>query len=112
MGSNVSISNEKEGVLGVLANVDRGELLLDYEQAMRDVLDAVIEQQKSGKVTLEIALAYDSSTDAMRVSGVVKKTMPQRKSKQSLFFITPEGNLSRMDTRQKDMFISPNVKEA
>lgn len=104
---NISISNEPEGIVAVIKAVDRGELLLDMEQAFRDVVDAVIEQQKSGKVTLDIAFQYDTSTEAMRVSGTVKKTMPQKKSKQSMFFISPDGTLSRMDHRQRDMFIAP-----
>lgn len=105
---NISVSNTPNGIIDIISAVERGELLLDYEQAMREVVDAAIAQQKQGKVTLEITFVPDPSTGAMRVSGAVKKVLPQKKSKASLFFITPEGNLSRMDTRQRDMF----VKEA
>ena len=95
----------------VLPAIDRGEVVLDLEQACMDVVEAVRSTQKAGEVTLDIAFSFDPSTDAMKVAGVVKKTLPQKRGKASLFFITPEGRLTRMDTRQKEMFIDAKTGE-
>lgn len=103
--SNTSISKSTNGIFDIVSAVDRGEALLDWEQANIDVVDAVRQTGKTGKVTLEMAYTFDAQADAMRVSCNVKKTMPQKKTKASLFFITPEGHLSRMDNRQPSMFI-------
>ena len=103
--SNTSISNSANGIIDIIAAVDRGEALLDFEQANIDVVDAVRSTGKGGKVVLELSYIHDAQADAMRVSVNVKKTMPQKKSKASLFFVTPEGRLSRMDSRQPSMFI-------
>lgn len=102
---NTSISKTPDGVLDIIRAVDRGEGILDLEEACVDVVDAVRATGKAGKVTVEMTFNYDSNTDAMRVGMAVKKSMPQKKRKESLFFITPEGNLTRMDHRQRDMFI-------
>lgn len=102
---NTSISQTPGGVLDVIRAIDKGEGILDLEENCVEVVDAVRATGKSGKVTVEITFNYDDKTDAMRVGMAVKKSLPQKKRKESLFFITPEGNLTRMDHRQPNMFI-------
>lgn len=102
---NTSISQSPDGIFDIIRQIDRGEAVNDLEAAAMEVVDAVIATQKSGKITIEIGFAYDTSTEAMKVTTNVKKSLPQKKSKAKLFFITPEGNLSVMDSRQTQMFI-------
>lgn len=91
-------------VFETLAAIDRGNLVLDLEDALREVVTASMYEQKSGKVSLVLTFDPDTTTGAMRVSAEVKSSPPKPKKKASIFFPTPEGNLSRSDHRQQEMF--------
>ncbi len=104
--SNISVSKTPNGIFDVISAIDRGEALLNVEQACMEVVDAVRTLGKSGKVTIELGFVYDSQADAMRVTSTVKKKMPEAQARASLFFMTPEGHLTKMDNRQRDMFIT------
>lgn len=107
MGSNISAIASNGGIVDLIQSIERGEFLLDLEEACSDVVDKVQDTGKPGEVVIKIRFGLDASTDTMRVSGNVVKKLPQKPTKASIFFITPEGNLSRLNTKQTDMFRSP-----
>lgn len=59
---------------------------------------------KKSKVIIEITLDPDEKTECMRVSGKVKVNLPQAPEKAALFFVTPDGKLTRQDYRQPRIF--------
>lgn len=91
------------GVLAMLAAIDRGRFMHDLEDDCREVVQASSHHQKKGRVTITLDFNPDSQTQAMRVTADIKKTIPRPPAHASYFFPTPEGNLSRIDSRQSSM---------
>lgn len=109
MGLNTTVSDSPNGIFDIISGIDRGELVFDLEDAFKAVVDAAREQQSSGEVTIKFRVKYDKSTDAMLIGGKVSKKLPEKRSKDSIFFFNPEGNLTRLSydrQNQQDMFIS------
>lgn len=103
MGSNVTVM-DKGGVFDMLAAIDRGDFVLDFEAAVKSVVESVVQEQRKGSVSIGLDIDYDSELGAVKVSAQLKTKLPKRPVKASLFFVTPEGNLTRYDSRQRDMF--------
>lgn len=90
-------------IFDTLAAIDKGGLVNELEGACRDAVMASVSTMKKSKVTIEMTFDPDTKTDAMRVAAAVKVSLPVAPKKAALFFPTPEGNLSRMDARQRDI---------
>lgn len=105
MGSNVAVmNNPEETVLDLFKQIDRGHMVLDVEQACKEVVGGCREHMKSGEVTLKIKFDPDPKTGAMRVSYDLKKKVPEKKPMASIFFVCDDNTLSRQDPRQREMF--------
>lgn len=105
MGSNIAVmNNPEETVIDLLKQIDRGHMVLDMEEACREVVSASKEHEKQGEVTLKIKFDPDPKTGAMRVNYDLKKKVPEKKPMASIFFVCDDGTLSRQDPRQKEMF--------
>jgi hypothetical protein len=108
MGSNVSVTEAGEGVFGLIKEVDRGELVIEMEEQLKNLIDAIRATGRKGKISLELCVTPDKKADVVKVSGVVKTKMPSFEPKESIFFMSVEGNLTRHDTRQAEMFQRTN----
>lgn len=104
MSSNISVVNGNEGIIEVFRSIDRGNFIIDVEEAVKVIVERVLSTQNKGAVQIKLGFEYDNQTEAMRISAEIKETMPKEPKKASLFFVTPEGNLSRHNPRQPDMF--------
>lgn len=101
--SNTSVL-KRETVWDMLNTIERGEFVLDIEQACQGVVQSVQETGKQGSITLTITFRPDAQLGAIRVGGKLAVRAPQKAVREALFFPTPEGNLSRYDAKQRDMF--------
>lgn len=104
MASNVTVSADG-GFIEMLKNIAQGDVIFDVEDALKAVTEAAIDTGGKGSVSLTLSLEPDPKTGTMRVSADVKSKIPKKPSRISLFFVTPEGELSRQDPRQRDMFV-------
>lgn len=100
---NQAITTQRGDVFDTLTAIDKGGLAHELQEKMREATLASVSTMRKSKIVLEITLDPDTKTEAMRVSGAVKVTLPSTPKKAALFFPTPEGNLSRMDARQRDI---------
>lgn len=88
-----------------LSKISDGDLMYDLSLRLQECVKAA--QNTGKKCTLNLAILIDPDTKAagvFRVSGAIKLKLPPEPTKASLFFPTPEGNLSRNDWRQREMF--------
>lgn len=103
--SNIAVmNNANETVLDLLKQIDRGHMVLDMEQACKDVVAACSEHMKQGSVTLSLKFDPDPKTGAMRVSHNIKTKAPEKKPLASLFYVCDDNTLSRTHPNQNDMF--------
>lgn len=91
-------------LIDLFKSINRGEFVLDIQDGMRDCVNGTVNTQKTSKLTIEISIAMDKQTDAVRVIGKVKTKIPELDPRASLFFVSPEGNLTRIDHKQPHMF--------
>lgn len=103
MGSNVSVVGSNGGVFDLIKAINRGDFVLDLEDAVKEVVANVIERGGMGKVTLDFKFQIDPQTNAMKVFADLKKTSPKKAAKATLFFVTPDGELTRTSP-QREMF--------
>lgn len=75
----------------------------DIEGEFQRVLDAVATTRDKGEVTLKIAFSPKGTGGRVDVTPTVSGKVPKEAPITGTFFITPEGRLSRRDSRQMDL---------
>ena len=75
----------------------------DLDAEFRRVIDAVSTTREPGEVTIKIKFAPKGAGDRVDVTPSVVGKVPKEPPLTGVFFITPEGNLSRRDNRQIDL---------
>lgn len=71
--------------------------------ALQEIVAAVVQEQRAGKLTLTITVKPMGKQDGLEVSADIKATPPKETAGVSIFFATPENNLARQDPRQQTM---------
>lgn len=100
--SEVTIS--AEGIGALLQNMERGEFIQAVNEQFQDLVAAIAVTERKGKISLEISIEPNKKTGTVEVSGKVKISKPEEPKRASVFCITPDNNLSRMDARQRELF--------
>jgi hypothetical protein len=85
------------------------ELLTD---ALQELVEAVVDQRKRGKLTLTLTIKPFGKKDGLEVGAEVKLTKPKEVQGVSIFYVTPENNLVRQDPRQQAMELREIPTEA
>lgn len=98
-----------------LRDLRGGAVLDELAEHLQSVVDAVSTSQAPGTLTLVITVKPQPGTDAFLVADDIKIKLPRMKSKGSLLFPTPEGNLQRLNPNQRELpgmtlAASPNDK--
>jgi hypothetical protein len=79
----------------------RGELLNDLTEALHEAVTAVGEHQLAAEVTLKIKIKPAGELGgAVQVQDEIATKLPKPKTAPSVFFITPDNNLSKNDPHQ------------
>lgn len=82
----------------------RGELLNDLTDALHEAVIAVAEHDMPAEVVLKIKIKPAGELGgAVQVMDELATKLPKPKTNPSVFFITPENNLSRTDPKQSEM---------
>jgi hypothetical protein len=87
-------------ILDVLRDQRYGELHDELSNAMNELVKSVENTQKAGSLTLTLKIK-PSTAGALELSDEIKLKKPELPKGASLFFATPEGNLTRNDPRQQ-----------
>lgn len=73
----------------------------DLTTALAEVVSAVKDTGKKGTVTLTVTVApLDKNGNALTVTDVVKKVIPQHDRRKSIFYADDSGNLTKDDPMQ------------
>ena len=92
----------KRPFIDTMRDLEYGHLLDELTETQNEMIAAVQHSNKTGKITIE--LEYKPEGDGqMIIKTQVKKKMPQLPRGSSVFFVTPERNLTRMDPRQQQL---------
>lgn len=92
-----------------LAQIEDGELHQALTDATRDLVAKLHEHARDvggkpkGRIAIDIAFALDKG-GMIEVTADFKLTAPKAVRGKSIFYATPENNLSRHNPRQTDMF--------
>ena len=88
--------------LDILAELRRGKTASDLTEEMHKLIAACSDTGKKGQIVLTLTVEPDKNSDGERwnVSDQITVKTPRRTVKPSMFFLTPEGNLTRTDPRQ------------
>ena len=86
--------------MDTLREVEYGHLLNDLSDIQREILDGVSETQKKGSLTITLEYIPEGDGQVTIVAKEPKASIPQMPRGKTLFFLTPERNLTRHDPRQ------------
>lgn len=98
----------KRPFLDTMRELEAGDLVEDLTDAQHAIVAAIEEYGGVGEITLKLKYKRDGKQIQITSNLVHKTPKPSRGI--SLFFVTPENNLSRDDPRQKTFDIRPPEK--
>jgi len=87
-------------IMDTLREVEYGDLLNDCSSLQREILDAVSETGREGKLTITLKYKFEGNGQITITAEDPKAVIPKMPRGKTLFFLTPERNLSRNDPKQ------------
>lgn len=99
-----AVDNSIRELFETLKIIGNGDLALETATALQEIVTASQYTGKKSELIMKVIVEPDSKSDAFRVSGSVKTKLPVEPVKASLFFPMANGRLSRIDSRQRNMF--------
>lgn len=75
----------------------------EISEELRDLVAAVSDEGKGGKLTITISMKPMGKGDGLEIGVDVKSAPPKQKPGVSIFFATPGNDLQRQDPRQQSM---------
>lgn len=95
--------------IAMLSELKNGKAAIDCARKLSELVDAISEHRKKGKLSLEIAIEPSGLGDDGRVvetsiSWTCKITKPEADTGRSIFFVTRDNRLTRNDPDQADLF--------
>lgn len=89
-------------------DIRRGQFLEDCSDRLQEVVAAVGETGKPGKLVIEINVAPASKGQgAVKIADKVSAKLPQLPAGETIMFVTPESNLVPNDPRQGEIQLKP-----
>ncbi|MCY1282779.1 hypothetical protein D9M68_341840 [compost metagenome] len=105
------MSKKARPFIDTLREIEAGGLLDELTEVQHALVDAIRLTGKGGELTIKLAYKPDGSGQ-MTIKADVKAKEPALARGTSLFFLTPEGNLTRRDPRQQEMPLRSVADEA
>lgn len=89
----------------VLQEIDRGKFHAEVSEALHELTSHVEDTRKGGEVLLVIKVQpMKKNADVLEVVADVRTKLPRNERKASIFFADREGNLTRTDPNQPELF--------
>ena len=86
-----------------LRDIRAGFVVTQATEALAEVVAAVRETGKAGKLVITLTLKPEADSRQTNVLCDVKTTVPRRSITPSIFFASDDGELLRSDPDQRDM---------
>lgn len=96
--------------IDTLREIEYGHLLEELAASQKEVIDAVMLTGKKGAITITLSYTPEGDGQITAVADL-KAKVPQLPRGKTLFFVTPERNLSRQDPRQRELEGLRNVSD-
>ncbi|MHA6478937.1 hypothetical protein ACX1DW_15795 [Stutzerimonas sp. KH-1] len=96
------MSKKARPFIDTLREIEAGGLLDELTEVQHSLVDAIRLTGKAGELTIKLAYKPDGAGQ-MTIKADVKAKEPVLSRGTSLFFLTPEGNLTRRDPRQQEI---------
>ncbi len=91
-------------ITDMLRDHRNGVTLDEMSDALQDLVEAVTEEGKGGKLTVTISVKpMGRDSGALEVACDIKSAPPKKTLGTSVFFASPENNLVRQDPRQQTL---------
>lgn len=96
-------------ILGVLAQMSRGTVIEEINAEFGSILDSVRKDGGEGELTVKIKVkgaswTHEGDLTEVSISHSMASKRPKRKIGASTFFVTREGELTRNNPEQAEMF--------
>lgn len=85
-----------------LRDLECGVFLESLGSEQHELIQAIQKTNKGGKLVIELDYKPEGNGQ-MTIAAAVKSKVPQMPRGKSLFFVTPEANLTRTDPRQQEI---------
>lgn len=100
--------------LSTLANMNKGEVLSELDEALRECTKAALNAAAKAKLTLELTVVPNGEgvggTPMFNVVDKIKTTIPKPpRQRKAVFYVDDDGNLTRRNPHQEELDLS--VKE-
>ena len=96
----------KRPFMDTLREIEAGGLLEELTDAQHNLIDLIRLTNKPGALTITLNYKPEGAGQ-ITLKSEIKTKEPKIARGSSLFFLTPEGNLSRRDPRQQTMDLRP-----
>lgn len=91
-----------------LLEARNGQIAADINRKFGDLLAGIRETGKAGKITVVLAVkpsrVKDFQVAEVAISHDCKIAKPEQDIGEAVFFVTPDGGLTRSDPEQQEMF--------
>lgn len=101
-------------ITDTLRHIGGGVFIDMASDKMTELVSAVAESGKAGKLTMEINVKKATRGGAMHVTGKLTLKKPAEEPMEAMLFATPEGNLIADDPNQQklDLKVAPGATDA
>lgn len=96
------MSTKARPFIDTMRDIEAGGLLDELTETQHSLIDAIRMTGKGGELTIKLTYKPDGGGQ-MTVKADVKSKEPVLARGTSLFFLTPEGNITRRDPRQQEI---------
>lgn len=96
------MSTKARPFIDTMRDIEAGGLLDELTETQHSLIDAIRMTGKGGELTIKLTYKPDGGGQ-MTVKADVKSKEPALARGTSLFFLTPEGNITRRDPRQQEI---------
>lgn len=97
-------NNQPRGFMQVAPELRGGALVKELSDALIEVTEAVIANQKGGKITLTLDIKPGAGADnALTIADTLKVSAPKPSNKGTIFFADSKNSLTRNDPNQLEL---------
>ncbi len=90
-------------ITDTLRHIGSGIFIDMASDKMNELVTAVDQSGKGGKLTLEVSVKKATRGGAMHITGKIRLTKPAEDAMEAMLFATPEGNLVADDPHQQKL---------
>ena len=96
-----------------IGELNYGDTEDELSAQVKRCVEAAAETGRMAKLTLVLKFKpAGGRAGQVEISDSIKSNLPELDRGTSLFFVTPDGNLTRENPTQRDLDITPNTKTA